>query len=667
MAIDTKNEPTRQIHLDFHTSEHIPDIGAAFDKGQFQEALKMGKVNLINVFAKCHHGWSYYPTKIGSPHPNLTIDLLGGQIEACHEIGVAAPIYYTMGWSANDAEVHPDWCARTENGEIEVADWDPQALPDTPKPLFQWKNLCPSGDYHEHIMAQTDEICGLYPVDGFWYDIYMAGVLCYCDRCRAGMREHGFDAANVDDVEKYRALTIERHCEDLVALIHARHPKASIYFNGLTSLDEPRNITHRLHRWNTKNDLEDLPTTWSGYDKFPLRAKVFLKENKPIVAMSGKFHTSWGEFGGFKEPEALRYEAASMIAFGARCNFGDQLHPSGIMDPATYRNIGHAYDYVEKIENLGIGGVPVSSLGFWFGNDERADEGLARLLMEEQIDFDVIGSTDDDLSGFQTIVVPSVAGILEGSAERIERFLAGGGSILILGDGLLRSSKDFPAIDAGLAWHAPTAFDVDYTVAGRELARGLPESPFLNYTGAFNIIPGPETEVLAARHDPYFSRTYATYCGHQNTPYRLEASAFPAVVKNGNVIVSAHPLDRMYYEHGAKVHRTLFANALRLLHTRPMVEAGLPSAGRVNLLHFADRRCYVLHLLYAPPLERGRCLLIEDMPPLRDVPVTLRLPAEPTAVHLEPEGRGLKFTRDSSAVELTVPEFSCHCALRVLY
>ena len=32
--------------------------------------------------------------------------------------------------------------------------------------------------------------------------------------------------------------------------------------------------------------------------------------------MSGKFHTEWGEFGGFKHADALKYEAAAMIASG---------------------------------------------------------------------------------------------------------------------------------------------------------------------------------------------------------------------------------------------------------------------------------------------------------------------------------------------------------------
>ena len=90
---------TRQVHLDFHTSEHIPNIGEKFDKKNFQRALIMGRVNHINIFSKGHHGYSYYPTKIGTQHPNLKFDLLGKQLEACKEINVKCPLYFAVGWS----------------------------------------------------------------------------------------------------------------------------------------------------------------------------------------------------------------------------------------------------------------------------------------------------------------------------------------------------------------------------------------------------------------------------------------------------------------------------------------------------------------------------------------------------------------------------------------
>ena len=142
-----------------------------------------------------------------------------------------------------------------------------------------------------------------------------------------------------------------------------------------------------VHEYNTHQDLEDLPTGWGGYDKFPLRSKYYLGLGYQICAMSGKFHTAWGEFGGFKHPDAMRFEGRSMIAFGSACNFGDQLHPSGLMDMQTYRNVGKAFEYVEQIEAYGPGGTPVSNLGLWFTGNTEADMGASRMLLELQMDF----------------------------------------------------------------------------------------------------------------------------------------------------------------------------------------------------------------------------------------------------------------------------------------
>ena len=109
-------EGSRQIHLDFHTSGLIENIGENFSKEQFKKALKVGNVNSINIFGKGHHGYSYYNTEIGTRHPNLKFDLLKEQIEACHEMGVTAQVYFTVGWSQKDADDHPEWILKDKNG-----------------------------------------------------------------------------------------------------------------------------------------------------------------------------------------------------------------------------------------------------------------------------------------------------------------------------------------------------------------------------------------------------------------------------------------------------------------------------------------------------------------------------------------------------------------------
>ncbi len=106
------NKPLRyrQIHLDFHTSEHIPGIGAAFDANDFVATLKRSHVDSITIFAKCHHGWSYYPTKVGKPHPHLSRpDLLGDMVSALGAADIECPIYISVQWDELSAREHPEW------------------------------------------------------------------------------------------------------------------------------------------------------------------------------------------------------------------------------------------------------------------------------------------------------------------------------------------------------------------------------------------------------------------------------------------------------------------------------------------------------------------------------------------------------------------------------
>lgn len=659
---------SRQIHLDFHTSEHLPGIGKDFSKGQFQEALKAAHVNAINIFAKGHHSWSYYPTKVGKMHPNLDFDLLGAQIEACHEIGVLCPIYYTFGWSSNDAETHPEWCARDRDGNPvnSSSAWNTEAGSKDPKPNFQWKFLCANTSYHEHIMAQVEEICTMYDIDGLWFDIYQVHRLCFCDACMTAMKEQGIDTTDDVAVEAFNASSMKRHQQALRELIAKYHPNATVFFNGSTAIEPGANFRHVMYEYNTVQDLEDLPTVWGGYDKLPLQSKHFLKAGWPITAMSGKFHTAWGEFGGFKHPNALRYEAASMIAWGANCNFGDQLHPCGEMDMDTYRNIGEAYAYVERIEDYGIGGIPVARVGLWRSFDESHDEGLAKMLLEAHVNFDV-ANLSGNLMEFDVVIVPGTACLSEEEAKRLNAFAKQGGGLVVMGDGALDRGRNKVLLDIGAEYLGDAEYDKDYLVVGDVLNAGLVESPFLNFKPAIRVRPEEGTEVLASIREPYFSRTYSTYTSHQNTPYKLEDASHPGIIRNGNVIFIAHELDWMYRNHGARLHRDLFANVLGQLHARPMVETELPSAGRISLLHQPQHNRYVAHLLYGPPIQRGECEVIEDLPTLYNVPVSVDLPAKAKKAVLVPAMKELELMEQDGRQSVTVPEFSCHCAVAFEY
>jgi hypothetical protein len=658
-------EGTRQIHLDFHTSEALDSVGFAFDKKQFQEALLAGKVNSINIFGKGHHSWCYYPSKAGKMHPGLNFDLLGAQIEACHEVGIRAQVYFTIGWSANDAIEHPEWAIVNKDGTNEYRKKIESLKPGDPFG-WGWELLSPEGAYLDLILAQTEEIVKNYEIDGMWFDIVPFTAVNYSDISRKDLKERGIDISDESAIIERHIEKMELFCQKTNELVKSYRPDASIYYNWSTHATGDRLETllkHKYYQFNTKHDLEDLPTSWAGYDIFPWRAKYFANTGKEIVAMSGKFHKSWGEFGGFKHKDAILYEAASMVAFGANANFGDQLHPSGIMEMATYKNIGYAYDYVAKIEDYGVGAIHKASTGLYIGDDNTAVEGTVRMLLENQVNFNVV-NTLDDWSDIETLVITS-GGIHQESLSKILSFIERGGKVLIIGDGIFVDGE--PIIDIGAEYLGKPKYDVDYTLVKDQLSGNIVESPFLNYSPAVRIKPEEGTEILAAIREPYFSRTIEHYCSHANTPYTLSDADHPAVIRKNNVIFIAHDLDRQYHAQGARMHRELFYNALSLLRENPLVTTQLPSAGRLNLLHQPVQKRYVVHLLYASPHQRGAVSVIEDLVPLYNIPVTVSLEEKILRAYLVPSGENLRMKKNGKSIELVIPEFTLHTAVVLEY
>ena len=657
----------RQVHLDFHTSEHLFDIGNKFSKEQFQSTLKLAHVDAVNLFAKCHHSWFYYPTKAGNIHPNLNFDLLGSQIEACKEIGVKVQIYFTFGWSANDAESHPEWCVRDLDGKIVTnANLEEKSKSSDPLPNYYWKFLCPNTGYHELVMSQVRDLCQRYSPDGFWFDIYQVHRHCFCESCLRDMKNAQIDCLDANAIEVFYAEKMSDHCESVCELITSYHPEANVFFNGTTAIDSSANFRQEMFKNNSIQDLEDLPTVWGGYDKLPIQSKYFLQSGYKIAAMSGKFHTAWGEFGGFKHADAIRYEAASMIAWGAACNFGDQLHPSGLMDSATYANIGIAYAYVKKIEEYGIGGLPVSRIGLWRTFSAIHDEGMAKILLENQINFE-IANFSEDLSRYSVVIVPGSTCLKNDDARKLNAFADSGGHLIVLGGGALSCCNDAPIINIGAEFLGESNFDCDYISVKEDLSKNLVNSPFLNFKSTRRFKPHSGTEILAKIYDPYFSRTGEHYCSHQNTPYRIEELAHPAIIRNGTIIYIAPELDWMYMKHGARLHRDLFINVLRLVKIVPMIKTSMPSAGRLAFLSQAQKHRYVAHLLYAPPMQRGNCEVIEDMPPLYDVPLRFNLPEKIISARLLPDKITLPISWNGNEGSLIIPSFSCHCAVSLDY
>jgi hypothetical protein len=224
-----------------------------------------------------------------------------------------------------------------------------------------------------------------------------------------------------------------------------------------------------------------------------------------------------------------------------------------------------------------------------------------------------------------------------------------------------------PLIDIGADYIGKANYDIDYTVVGEKLSKEIVSSPFLNYYPAIRVAPDEGTEILAAIREPYFSRTLEHYSSHKNTPFQLQDAEHPAIIKKGFVLFIAHDLDKQYFYEGARLHRDLFINALNLLRDNPMATAEMPSMGRINLLKQEEKNRYVLHLLYASPIQRGAVRVVEDLVSLYNITVSINVKEDIKSAYLIPSGKKIKLDKKDDKLYLIVPELKCHIGIVLEY
>ena len=659
----------RQVHLDFHTSGLIPGIGLAFDADEWKRTLKNAHVNSITLFAKCHHGWHYHETKVGRMHPNLGFDLLRAQFDACKEIGVNAPIYISAGLDDATVTENPGW----KNIYLETETMTPRV----PSPFRAgFHRACFNSPYVDYLVKEVQEVLEQFPnCDGIFTDITTQPV-CVCEHCMKVMRDNGLDPHSLKDLNICRRMAQQRYFKMITDAVMEMNPEMPLYHNGGVKPSDAENIK----KYYSHLELESLPTGGWGYDHFPMAAKYAKTLGLDFLGMTGKFHTTWGEFGGYKHPNALRYECAHMLAYGAKCSIGDQLHPCGKLDSSTYRIIGKAYAEVEakepwcdNVENVAeIAIIPEDAVLMDERGNVDGDIGAGRILLEGHFLFDVIG-LDADFSKYKLLILPDTIKIDKSFKKKLDAYLAAGGRLLLTGkSGLDKDGK--PVFELGAKFEGDSPNPTEYILPNKELLPEDIDSPMVVYLRGQRLKVS-RGKSLGKIFKPYFNRTdHYHFCSHQQTPYVPEPTEYDIGVQNGGITYLAHPIFSMYKGWGAVPIRQFICNVIRLaLGAEPRLTCNMPSAARVSMMHQPAENRSVIHLLYANIQPRGGSKMIgdvyvsgngqiiEELLPLADTTVKVKPLAEVTGVTLEPQGLPLQYHTDSKGnIKFRVDSFTCH-------
>lgn len=650
--------PFRQIHLDFHTGPAIPDVGRDFDAESFAAQLAAARVNSVTLFAKCHHGHLYYNTRHPARHPGLKpgLNLLGEQIEALRRRGIRAPIYISVQCDEFAANTHPEW--RVVQPDNKLAGAPLEAC---------WHIVDMSSPYQDYLAEQLAEVLKLFkPVDGIFLD------MCWDQPsistwAIAGMRKAKLNPAREQDRNKYAHQVALAYMARYKGMVDAAEKKRDVpvAFNSrpLSNLAEEKKYLRHV-------EIEALPTGGWGYLYFPLNVRFARTFGLPTLGMTGRFHKSWADFGGLKPQAALMYECCQILAHGARCSVGDQLHPRGTLDAGAYDLIGSVYRHVEDCEPWCEGAAPVTELAVlrapeagYLLTPGNANEGALRALTQLRHQFDFIDPRSA-FGAYRVVIVPETMTVTPELAARLKAFVAKGGSVLLSGSAGFDQDGQ-PALGArqGATSEGESPYSATYLRFAGEFAAGIAaNSDHVMYERGLRLKPKAGAQGFVRIVEPYFERAWDHFCSHNQTPGAW-LSAYVGVVRKGRVITAAFPVFKAYAQHGNLACRHLIGRCLDLLLPDPLLRVQGPSFVEATLTRQGAGRRIVHLLSYAPVRRTPNLDIVEEPSLVRDLPISLRLAQAPGKVTLQPAGQPLAFRYQAGRAEVILPELNGHALL----
>ncbi len=583
-------KPLRQIHLDFHTPAGVT-VGDQFDATTFFDTLEAAKVNSIALFAKCHHGYSYFDTNVGTRHPGLGFDLLGQAVAEAAKRKMPVLAYFSLNVDEVFAEAHPKYVAQFSDGRPV----DSQILQDGSELYWRW--LCPNrGSWLESFFfPHVEECLRLHPVDGIFID--MAGYLpgsCFCEDCLTKMREQGIDPGDQVAHQQFNSATHDRFARELRRRMDAIRPGLRLEIGCYNAFGEAAKAKGVI----TDFYAETLAFQ-TGWLAFPLLGRYLSNTGVPVMGMTGRFLKNWGDFGTIVSPAQLKYQVATHLMVGASTGIGDHMHCNGALEKGVYQTIGEAYTFLEPRQLWCVGmkrlreaailvpdGVESAAMVAAKGSGVSLFDtlyGAVKFFTEEHIQWDVVDASMD-WSNLRTLVVATPPST-EAELNKLEAFVAAGGSLLV-DPNAIRTAAPFAA-----RWHAligvksanpcehPGTF---YSVSGR-FAKGLPDMAHYVHAPGLALKPATGAKVLARMRTPPFVRSREHFYGHFHGPDMLDAG--PAVIssQDGRVVTLAQPLLAAYLQTGYHAHRTLLRNVFEKILPQRLLRTDAPGQLEITL------------------------------------------------------------------------------------
>lgn len=609
------------LHFDLHPNDKDKALGRDLTAEMADRLLTRVKPDYVQYDCKGHVGYLGYPSQVSTPASNIVQDSLAIWRRATAEHGAGLFIHFSGVWDSLAIEQHPEWASHRADGTK-----DPNAT-------------STFGRYvNERMIPQLKEAIERYDLDGAWVDGE-----CWAVRpdyspaaAEAFTKATGIATLPKGPGDKgwlafldFHRAAFRRYAKHYIDELHRFRPSFQIASNWLYTTFVP--------------ERPELPVDFLSGDYLGnasistarLESRYLSAAGKPWDLMAWGFQHNPSSATGTSHKPAVQLEQEAAVVLMQGGGFQIYYQPTragwiddryiGVMERvARFCRERQAVSHqTEAVPGIGVVFSTASlyttankMFGGWGAHTNPA-RGMVDALVAAHYSVDVIPEwkLGDVAARYKLIVLPDWPNPGSAVKEALTRYVREGGALLLAGAG---NASLFAA-------ELPVRFKRE---ASQQQAFVPGTEVFGNVSGVWcDVDPGAATVI---------ERRFPTY---DSTRDGVPAATVSTLGK-GRIAAIYGPIGVVYAATHAAPTREFIRKAVDAVYTPdlrleapPVIEAALRRKDGATLLHLFNSAQMQVAADYA---------VVDYIPPVGPVSVSLRLDRKPARVTVEPGGQMLK-------------------------
>ncbi len=651
-----------RLLIDNHITDLDPSFMARFEPADYVKKVKMAGVESSMVYACCHNGNCYYPTKVGHVHEGIKgRDIFGETVKLLRKEGIVPIAYYTSIYHNESAQSHPQWRITHLNGTQHSG-------------RYWWS--CPNNDeYVEFALAQAREIVA-YDVDGIFNDMTFWPGICACPSCREKfLAKTGLEIPSKIDWRDKSWVAFQRFREESMASFTQKFTDAVKEVKDITVTHQTSLIMSGWVQGYTLGIANACDYTsgdfYGGKYQHILGAKLLAGATRkmPYEFMTSRCvnlrdHTS------MKSEAELKVEAATTLANGGAYFFIDAINPDGTLEEEVYKRLGKVSAALKPFSDTVKRHVPeiFADKALYYSSSAYVDSktvadvmsalppekpaveelsGTSLLLTQSHIPYRSVNAQTESLAGLNTLVLNRILYMDKAECERVRDFVLKGGTLIATGETSLcepdgSSSGDFALADVfGVTNTGKSAARFHYLsfLDRRWLVASHAAAPAVKATTA---------KVLAKIVEPLFDPDDERYASiHSNPPGK--ETEFAAMTVNyfgkGRCVYIASPALSLKQDAQQEFGRWLFNE---FSPSELVLETNAPKCVEISVLKSSKENAFLVSFVnYQHELPNV---------PVKELYAKVKLPGgAPKSCVRASDGKAVEAKLEDGALKLSVP------------